>query len=260
MKITAYYFLCVTLCLLMQSCNGKKDIKEYYFPLKQLKDAAKVYEYAYVLKDTTLKSYWYYQTLVQKDSIYFIGTGYNDNFEQMLLTRESRFDNGMKLQDLFYFGTDTTGKSVRIKASVEGGAVFPFQVKDDKGVFVNVIKYFDPKDSTHETTLTRNRRFIKETKYTYRGEEHDALEFEMKEEQAERDPQKGGFSHVYTIQEIYAKNIGLVFTKREISAGNFITMHLVDIYTMPELEAKFKEKQQGNNYDPTQKEHQKEHQ
>ena len=125
----------------------------------------------------------------------------------------------MKLKDLFYFGTDSTFKAVRTKATVEGGAVFPFQVKDDKGVFINIIKYHDPKDSTHETTLTRNRRFIKETKYIYRDVQYDAIEFEMKEEQAERDLKKGGWSHVYPIQEVYVKGIGQVYTKREISEG-----------------------------------------
>ena len=247
MKIKLLYFVFIACISLMWSCNGKKDIREYYFPLKQLREQPKVYEYQYTLKDTSVKMYWYYQTVVQNDSIYFVGTCYNDDFQQMLLVREQRFENGMKLKDLFYFGSDSTGKAVRTKASVEGGAVFPFQVKDDKGVFINIIKYYDPKDSTHDTTLTRNRRFIKETKYIYRDIQYDAIEFEMKEEQAERDLKKGGWSHVYPIQEVYVKGIGQVYTKREISEGNFITMHLVDIYTMSELENKFKERNRIRN-------------
>ncbi len=241
---TLFFVLRLTvICLFIVSCgDDKKDIKAYYFPLKALKEQPKVYEYEYQLKDTAIKMYWYYQTVTQGDSIYFVGTCYNDAFQQVLLVREQRFDNGMKLKDLFYFGTDSTGKSVQSKASIEGGAVFPFSVKDDKGVFINILKYNDPKDSTRQTTITRNRRYIKDTSYIYRGISYNAIEFEMKEEQAEKDIVKGGFSHVYTIKEIYAKDIWQVYTKREISEGNFIVMHLVDIYSMQDLESKFKEK------------------
>lgn len=234
------------LCILISSCSGKKDVRDYYFPLKALREQPKVYEYDYILKDTTFKMYWYYQTVVQKDSIYFVGTCYNDAFQQVLLTREQQYSNGMKLNDLFYFGTDSAGLSIRSRANIEGGAVFPFQVKDDKGVFINIIKYTDPKDSTVETTLTRNRRFIQNTSYEYKNKNYDAVEFEMKEEQSEKNLKKGGFAHVYTIQEIYAKDLGLVFTKREITAGNFIEMRLADVYTMKDLEAKFKAKQEAN--------------
>ncbi len=233
----------LVLCTLISSCSGKKDVRDYYFPLKALREQPKVYEYDYKLKDTTFKMYWYYQTVVQKDSIYFVGTCYNEAFQQMLLVREQQFSNGMKLKDLFYFGTDSAGLAARSRATIEGGAVFPFQVKDDKGVFINIIKYNDPKDSTIETTLTRNRRFIKNTSYVYKNKNYDAVEFEMKEEQSEKDLKKGGFAHIYTIQEIYAKDLGLVFTKREITAGNFMEMTLVDIYTMQDLEAKFKANQ-----------------
>lgn len=234
-------------CLLMLGCgDGKKDIQSYYFPLKNLKEQPQVYEYEYALKDTSFKMYWYYQTVMQGDSIYLVGTCYNDTYQQMLLVREQRFENGMKLNDLYYFGTDSVGRSVRSRAAIEGGAVFPFKIKDDKGVFINILKYSDPKDSTRQTTITRNRRFIKDTTYVYRDRMHDAIEFEMKEEQAEKDIKKGGFSHIYTIKEIYVKDIGLAYTKREITEGNYITMHLVNIYTMKELEEKFRSRIPAN--------------
>ena len=241
MKIfNRFIFLLTCLCVISCTNNdGKRDIKDYYFPLKALKEQPKVYEYEYILNDTTFKMYWYYQTVTQGDSIYFVGTCYNDAFQQMLLTREQRFDNGMKLKDLFYFGIGTTGLATRSAATIEAGAVFPFQIKDDKGVFISVIKYKDPKDSTHETTITRNRRFIKDNYYDFRGKKNNAIEFEMKEEQAEHDPKKGGWQHIYTVQEMYAEGIGLVFTKRQITEGSSIMMRLVDIYTMKELEDKF---------------------
>jgi hypothetical protein len=226
--------------LFLQAC-GKKDLRDYYFPLKQLKDEPKVYEYAFTTQDTTLTLYWYYQTIVQKDSVYLVGNLYDSGFHPLMLMREEQVVNGMKLKELIYYGIGKDGLAIKIPATIEGGAVFPFQVKDDKSVFVNVLKYTDFKDSTIMTTLTRNRRFLKETSFDYKGKKQDAVEFEMKEEQSEQNPKSGGWTHIYAVQEIYAKNIGLVFTKRTLNTGMSFETKLVDIYTMAELEAKFKE-------------------
>ena len=225
--------------LLLQAC-GKKDLHDYYFPLKQLKAEPKVYEYAFSTKDTSLTLYWYYQTVVQNDSVYLVGNLYDSGFHPLMLMREEQVSNGMKLKELIYYGLNKDGYSVQTAATIEGGAVFPFQVKDDKSVFVNVLKYPDFKDSTITTTLTRNRRFLNETNYDYKGKKHDAVAFEMKEEQSEQNPKTGGWTHIYTVQEIYAKNIGLVYTKRALDTGMSFETKLVDIYTMAELEAKFK--------------------
>jgi hypothetical protein len=239
-EIVRFYTLSILLLgiLLLQAC-GKKDLHNYYFPLKQLKAEPKVYEYAFVTKDTTLTIYWYYQTIVQADSIFLVGNLYDSGFHPLMLMREEQVANGMKLKELIYYGLNKDGFSTQTAATIEGGAVFPFQVTDDKSVFVNVLKYADFKDSTITTTLTRNRRFLKETTYEYKGKTVDGIEFEMKEEQVEHDPKKGGWTHIYNVQEIYAENIGLVYTKRALDTGMSFETKLVDIYTMAELEAKF---------------------
>lgn len=234
--------------MLFQSC-GNKDIKEYYFPLKQLKDAPKVYEYVYSTQDTAFKIYWYYQTKVVADSIYFIGTCYNNNFEVMLLFNEAQVKNGMRLKSLSYFGVDKDGRAIESKARIEGGAVYPFEVKDDKSVFIIIINYADPKDSLHTTTLTRNRRFLRESFYDYKGKQYPSVEFEMKEEQADKDPVKGGWSRVFKINETYLRGLGLVYSKRDLGNGLFIESRLTDIITMAELEERFKKHQQEDGHD-----------
>jgi hypothetical protein len=235
-------FSCVV-CLV--SC-GKTNLQDYYFPLKALQKEPKVYQYQLVTSDTTITIYWYYQTIVQGDSINFVGTCYDGNFQVLQISREEQVVNGMKLKDLAFYGTDEEGKSVKMTASIEGGAVFPFEVSDDKSVFVNVIRYSDPKDSTRVTTLTRNRRFLKKIDYSYKGKNLDAAQLSMKEEQSERDLQKGGLTHVYEIEEIYARNLGLVYTKRTLEAGRFFETKLVDIITMQDLESRFKQHLEQN--------------
>jgi hypothetical protein len=232
-------FVAVCCVFFLTSC-GKTNLQDYYFPLKSLKEAPKVYEYQLSIPDTTVTVYWYYQTIVQGDSINFVGTYYNSDFQILQISREEQVVNGMKLKDLAFYGTNAEGKSVKMAATVEGGAVFPFEVSDEKSVFVNVIHFADPKDSTHVTTLTRNRRFVKKTNYVYHGKNVDAAQLSMKEEQSERDLQRGGLTHVYEVEEIYAKNLGLVYTKRTLEAGKFFETKLVNTLTMEELEGRFR--------------------
>ncbi|MDZ7878002.1 MAG: hypothetical protein U5L45_10040 [Saprospiraceae bacterium] len=233
-------------CVVCLSSCGKTNLQDYYFPLKALQKEPKVYQYQLATSDTTLTIYWYYQTIVQGDSINFIGTCYDGNFQVMQISREEQVVNGMKLKDLSFYGINAEEKSVKMTAEIEGGAVFPFEVSNDKSVFVNVIRYADPKDSTHITTLTRNRRFLKETDYIYKGKTLDAAQFSMKEEQSERDLVKGGLTHIYDIEEIYARNLGLVYTKRTLEAGRFFETKLVDIITMETLESRFKQHLEKN--------------
>ncbi len=231
----------VIFCILWVSC-GKKDVRDYYFPLKKLMQRPLVYEYELRTPDTTMRLYTYYQTIVQGDTVNFVSTDYDQNFQVLQLRREESFENGMKLRDLTYFGTDSMGKSVSLKATIDHGAVFPFEVTDSNGVFVSVIKYRDPKDSTRETTLTRNLRFLKKSNFNFKGQTLEALEFEQREEQSERDLSKGGLQFFYTDSKVYAKNLGLASSRRQISPTNFIEMRLVDTFSMSQLEQRFKEK------------------
>jgi hypothetical protein len=234
--------LTLIVCLFLGGCN-KNKLQNYYFPLEQLSKEAKVYEYEYRMGDTAFKMYWYYQSLIQHDSIYLVGTCYNQNFEQLMVMREERVKNGMKLVDMYFYATDKNGYAVRKQVEIEGGAAFPFEAKDSNSVFINIIKYKDVKDSTHQTTLTRNRRFLRQTLYDFKGKKLDAVEFEMKEEQAESDTKIGGIAFVSKITEIYAENIGLIYTKRYRTDSEFIESRLLDICTMSALEEKFKNHQ-----------------
>jgi hypothetical protein len=250
MRAFSYYFLLFSTLIWFQNCGNRNiDLKQYYFPLKQLKDAPKVYEYVFSTQDTSFKIYWYYQTKVVGDSVNFIGTAYNGNFEVMLLFNEEQVNNGMRLKSLSYFGVNKDGKSIESKARIEGGSVYPFEAKDDKSVFINIITYADPKDSLHTTTLTRNRRFLKESSYDFKGKPYASVEFEMKEEQADKDPVKGGWSKVFKIDETYLRGVGLVYSKRDLGNGLFIESRLNDIISMAELEQRFKVYQQGNGHE-----------
>ena len=60
----AFCFLAIAhLSLFLSGCGGKRDVRLYYFPINDLKQA-KVYEYRAVHADSLAPYYWYYQTIV----------------------------------------------------------------------------------------------------------------------------------------------------------------------------------------------------
>ena len=234
-----YCSLFIVHCSLLSGC-GKKDVHAYYFPLKKLQEAPKVYVYKYAGRDTSFNLYWSYETHVQGDSVSFVGACYSPSFQTLLITIESQLYNGMLLKDLKYFGTDSTGKSVVKTATILAGAVFPFEVTDSNGVFLSNYIVTDPRDSTHTTTVTRNRRYMRDTSVTFNGENIPAIIFNLKEEQVEHDNKLGGWSHIFNIEEVYAKNIGLFSSKRFISANETFSGQLEKIIAMQEWEQTFR--------------------
>lgn len=229
----------IAIAVLFVACgNGKKDLHDFYFPLKKLKDTPLVYEYKVSTPDTSFALYWYFQTLVQHDSVFFVGTAYDADLQQRQLFREEQVSNGMVLRDLYFFSAPTEGGGISsIRAKIEGGAAFPFEVKDSNSVFVNVIKYENPADSS-VTTLTRNRRYLSETTFEFQGKKYDAILLETKEEEYNNRRDIGGIKSNTRQEEVYVKGIGWGSTRRFMGALGAVEMRLVNIYTMAELEKK----------------------
>jgi hypothetical protein len=228
---------------ILSSCNdGTRDIHNFYFPLKKLKLEPKVYVYNYKTSkgENVFKAYWYYQTIVQGDSIWFVGSLYDSNFTEQLMTREKRFDNGMVLEELKFLGTDSLHKSISKAATITNPASFPFAISKNNGVFVSSMEYGDLSDSLKTTTLTRNRRYLKDTTINFEGKKHDALIFSMEEEQSEKHKKQGDWTHVYSIQEVYAEGIGLFETRRDIVDGTQFIGTLERIISLEDFEKEFK--------------------
>jgi hypothetical protein len=236
-----YFFLT---CVALSACGKTTQIRDYYFPLRALQAEPKVYAYKFSTVDTSFNMYWYYQTIQQNDSVWFVGTLYDQNYEQTQMTKELLQPDGMLLKDLIIHRTDIQGKLQTLQTRVRGGAVFPFEVTDSLGVFVNVIQFSEP--NGRETTLTRNRRFIRKADYDFKGEKRKAVLFRMTEEQAEQDPQKGGFQHIFQVDEVYVENFGLVYSKRHITPTSFLECKLEEVYSMAAFEARFAQFQKLN--------------
>ncbi|MFT5167399.1 MAG: hypothetical protein ACI8P3_002636 [Saprospiraceae bacterium] len=242
LKFFAYSVLFgVFVCMLSPSCTGekntKKNIKAYYYPVAALKEPL-VYEYRPVNNDTLGTEYYYFMTIETDTATYFTTNIYNQFFEVEQFSVEEVVSNGMLQKDYFLYITDTTGRKTRIPAEIEYGNTFPFEVKDSTGVFLQKMKWVFSEEPLYSTTLIRNRRYIGEKQYQYKGTDYDAVMFSLRE--LVDDFNDGHLETQTSGIEVYAKGIGLVYYKKNISKNLILEYELVDQYTMAELEEKFK--------------------
>ncbi|MFK7933470.1 MAG: hypothetical protein AB8G22_08160 [Saprospiraceae bacterium] len=229
----------MTLLLSCETEHGdQRNIRKFYFPVETLDDGL-VYEYESVSNDTFPPVYWYYRNIKQKDDLYLIGTAYGVDLLPSQLVTEAVVSNGMLLEDMYLFVNDTLGGQKQVPVEIQSGSAFPFLVKDSTGVFLYKVKWSMPDSPEISTTLIKNRRFLGDTTYTYAGKEYPAVIFTVKELIEQR--AEGSLELEYDGVEIYAKNIGLVYYKKEIQAGFIQEYALAKTYPMTTLEAKFKQ-------------------
>jgi hypothetical protein len=242
MKIQLYLF-CLS-SILMAACANEKDISEYYFPIKALKQEGKVYEYHFVGRPEVMPEYWYHQTLSpdpkasDKRGDYFTSTLYDINLDIQQIVSEEVVSNGMLLDELFLFFKDSTGRTEKVTPTVVLRNVYPFEYQDTITKYHYKIYYQDPFKTYEKNYLTRSRRYKGKTQYAYKGKNYDCIEFEVIDK---IDNEQEGHLETYIYgKEIYAKGIGLIYYKKGLNKQLALEYELADIYPMSELEKKLR--------------------
>lgn len=216
--------------------NGApRDIRNYYFPLKQLTEGL-VYEYR--ASDTLTPAYWYYRSILGKNGHFLTGTYYEQELAPLQMAREEMVSNGMLLRDLRLYSADSSGVARTTSVNIEHANVFPFQVTDSLGVFLYKISWAD--EEGQRITLTRNRRFVGDTIFHFEGRTWPGVVFSLIESIELDHPQQGYFEQQLQGREGYAKGLGLFFYGKAPKGQAPIIFSLRDRYPMPELEKKAK--------------------
>ena len=244
MNRSAFYNSCIffiPLCLLFSACqqDHKRNIKEYYLPIAELSDG-KVYEFHALHNDSLPPFYWYFRTMEQKGETLLTSTYYDHQFTVQQLSNEVIVKNGVILNDLYLYGTDTlTGKQVQNPVRVEWDNAFPFEVTDSTGTFLYKIYWTDLENPQQKLRLIRNKHFMGDDTYTYKGKTVDCVRFLVKEL---LEIEEVGFQELkYTGMELYAKDIGLVYYNKKIDGQIVQEYELVDRYNMQVLEERFRQ-------------------
>jgi len=235
--------LCFTaLCLAACNRSDKKNIRDFYFPLKQLKEGT-VYAYESLQNDSLIDTtYWYYRSFISDSAIFLTGTYYGSFPEPQQFVREEMVRNGMLLNDMYLYVSDSTGKQQPVPTTILSGSVFPFEVSDSGGVFLYKVQFAFPTNSTDTITLIKNRRYLGDTTYTVQNELAQAVVFDLRELIESGNSQQGYVEPRYGGKEIYAKGKGLVYSEKQVNAELKLANRLVFTCTMEALEDIFKKK------------------
>jgi hypothetical protein len=236
LPLLLFSLLCLTFC----RNDGKKDIRNYYFPLKALEEGL-VYEYTSVNNDSLTPAYWFYRSFISKEGVYLTGTYYEYELIPLQVVREELVRNGMLIKESFlYERPDSNGLQDRVSLNIQADNIFPFEVSDSSGIFLYKATWEPISDPGATVTLVKNRRYAGDTTITYNDRRYDAVIFNVKE-LIEYD-KEGVFEQTYDGREIYAKGLGLVYYDKTVADGVAWAYRLNRQYPMEELEDTFRQR------------------
>lgn len=214
------------------SCSQENSMESFYYPINGLEEGI---VYAYTGTDELDPPfYWYFRHVEQEGATFLTGMYYDANYTPYQFVREERVANGILLADYLIYETDSAGKQVQAEVEVLSGNVFSFEQPDPNQVLFSQVKYRLPSRPGETTTLTRNRQYLRDTTYTWKGEERPARIYYLRE-LIEVD--SGGFvEHQFDGWEIYARDLGLVHYRKNVNENFVLEYRLQDTFSMQELE------------------------
>lgn len=233
------FFLCIL------SCNNDKttststifSIKDYYFPVENLIDGL-VYEYRALNNDSIGAYYWLYRTVKQDGETYLVGQNYDQNFNIQQMMTEDIGPDGSILKNFFYYSEpNEAGIQNQIPIKIESPNVYPFNVVKDGNAVLYQVKYTEPENPEATTTLIRKRRYLGKKDFNYKGKNLDCVQFELKE--IVDNEEIGHLEFEFEGIELYAKGIGLVYYKKNVSEDHVLEYALTNTFSVKELENKY---------------------
>ena len=216
-----------------------RDFLAYYYPVYELQEG-KVYEYRPVSNDTLPVDYWYYSSHKVDDELHFTGNYYNDRFEVKQFFREVQSEQGVILKDFILYESDSTGNQSQIPVEILGQNTFPQNYADSTKTYKMGIKWDIPGEVGTTISLFRERNYIAKGQYTFKDKRYDSVLFKTLESIEHFVADDGYLEPSFPGIEIYAKGLGLVYYKKQLSEQMDIEYELHATYSMSEFEDKFK--------------------
>jgi hypothetical protein len=205
------------------SCDPQpRDVRDYYFPARELAETGLVYIYE---NTGSLpgpdQAFAYYRGIALDTALYLSVTQYDGAFSPSQQTRLEIENDGAYIRDLMLLKADSAGLAIPIPTDVLYDRAFPFYLNDitDQAASGYRIRFVDPANETTTTYVSLNRAFRGDTTINVLGENYPGLVFDLAGEVSERDTELGDISPQFSGFEIYAKGLGLVEYQRELGAG-----------------------------------------
>ncbi|MGB3546372.1 MAG: hypothetical protein WBA17_05330 [Saprospiraceae bacterium] len=235
-------FLFAITTLLLAACSRERDLREYYFPVRDL-TTGRVYVYAAVGQDSLAPEYWYYRGIVQDTAVYLSANRYTPDLRPAQLSREELLNEGMVSRELILYTPDTSGTLLDNRAEILAPSIFPFRLPAGKRpAYVYQARFQLATDPGVIQTLTINRQFDADTTFTFQNEQLSAIRLTLTGELDYNDPRGGSLRPTFSGHEIYARGLGLVEYRRSFAGTEQgFYYRLREIIPMSELERRARE-------------------
>ncbi|MBK8555301.1 MAG: hypothetical protein IPL65_05785 [Lewinellaceae bacterium] len=229
-------FFLLHLLLVQQACKPDgRNIKDYYFPVKELANG-RVYVFASETGDSSDVEYWYYKSFKVDSGMFLAATYYDRQFVIGQIVREKIVRNGALARNYYLYEPDTaTQKVVQLPVEIVAANTFPFVVKDSSNVYLFHVKYHPPGDTATTIYVIRNRRFLGDgPAFRFDGQDYPVIKMNLREVYGNE--KEGTLEIKGQGEEWYAKGLGLVYYKKSIADGKYkLAYRLREIISMDEL-------------------------
>ena len=233
----AYVLILTIICCLGMNCKnseGYENIKKYYFPVEQLMDGGRVYEYALIGDTLGLSVFFKYESFPQKDKLMFVTTQFNSYCVQGAIYRDEIVHNGAIREGIRAFEYDEKLDTTYFTdLEVVSGNVFPFEVKDSSRFLYKIIGYSNV-DTTEKMTKDQRIMYLGKTVHNYNGKHYDAVDFSIEKSMTEKSMERGDLHLEYVTRERYAQGLGLVYFTEKIGEQE-LQFRLTNVMTMEEF-------------------------
>ena len=235
--------------LFMFSCGRESglSLRAYYYPLEDLGGPGKVYCYQGAISEQDPPFYWHLRKLEEDGKTYLEGMYYDYRFMPFQYFKEEVFPNGTRLRAFHLYEYDSLGQQYEIPVKIEGGNVFPFQLKDTFAVLYTKLSWQNRLDENTgalipdgqdpvSTTLIRNRQYAGDTTYVFGGNSYEAVRFYVRE--LVDVESEGHIEQEYDGMEVYARDLGLVFFQKNVTPEFKIAYRLEKVITYEDFQHK----------------------
>ena len=197
------------------------DLSRYYFPIDSLPPDGMVYVYEN-LQDTLGDPEVWRHLPAGTGLLESINYGFGEEIVQKQYDRV--VGNGVVTDSLVLYARDSTGQRLATQVQVLSPHRFPFMPGDTLSVWLTKMEWWQPEDSLH-IVLERRRTFREMTTWEWDGQDIPAVRFRTEDTfETEAD---GWTSSQWHGEELYARDIGLVYYKRVISPEMILEFELV---------------------------------
>ncbi|WP_116127673.1 hypothetical protein [Lewinella sp. IMCC34183] len=224
---------------LLAACSGEPDIRDYYYPVRELTDGL-VYEYrntGNVNQDSS--EFWYYLGVDRDTALYLSATRYDRGVTPAQVSTERVRNEGAYLQSLTLYPLLPDGERIRTDVEILYDRTFPFFPGDGLATGFR-IRFPAPGTPGADNYVSLNRYYRGDTTLTVLGEEYEAVVFDLQGEVSQRDVRLGDISPTFTGYEIYARGVGLVEHYRDLGPGGEVGGKLIRRIGMEEYAAQIR--------------------